>query len=541
MARFRVNGHGGWTVRVRVPTHRHVASRLRVAAGLRRIVVGFTVTKSKSVASLQTSIAALSSGERVRLIPTRVSAGRFVGLRLAGFRRRAPVAVFLGRRRLRRLRASRHGAAQASVQIPGSTHAASYVLSVSSRGHRLKLRLAVTNSPPTIKKIPDQSGPQQAPISPISPSTTGSVTRFSASGLPPGIGINAQSGVISGAPSATGTYKPTVTAHGSASTASTTFSWKVSDPVVDAVGDMGCTVYDKNYNSGNGNPGVAAPGTDCLQKYVSNLVVNPLSSGLLDLGDNQYNNGGLSDYQNVFGKTFGRANAVTYPSLGNAEYGDGGQPPSGFFSYFGNTGVLSRIQASGGNTSHLTSDGYYSFNLGAWHIIALNSNCSGGYKGPYQVSGGCAAGSPQEQWLRQDLAANQRRCVMAYWHHPRWNSGSLGNNAATAAFWNDLYSAHATLVVNGHANHHYERFRPQDPSGNPALGGIREFIVSTGGQSHGVPPTTPGDPTTSEVTNYDTFGALRLTLHPNSYDWQFRPASDGQAGNFRDSGSGTCS
>ena len=214
--------------------------------------------------------------------------------------------------------------------------------------------------------------------------------------------------------------------------------------------------------------------------------------------------------------------------------------------------MFSRIQAKvaspvanggGGDTSHMSSDGYYSFNLGTWHIIALNSNCPPDVPNTNGagVSGGCGAGSPEEVWLKHDLAATTQKCILAYWHHPRWNSGSLGNDPTTAAFWNDLYSAHATLVLNGHANHHYERFAPQDPTGTAVSNGIREFIVATGGDSHGTPPTTPGDRSTSEITNYDTFGILQLTLHPSGYDWRFIPAtSDGQAGRFTDSGSGTC-
>jgi hypothetical protein len=140
------------------------------------------------------------------------------------------------------------------------------------------------------------------------------------------------------------------------------------------------------------------------------------------------------------------------------------------------------------------SDGYYSFNLGTWHIIALNSNCGG----TYSVSGRCQSGSPEGRWLKTGLAETEQKCILAFWHHPRWNSGTLGNDPTTAAFWTDVYNVHATLALNGHGNHHYERFTPQNPSG-ARPGGIREFIVSTGARSHGIPPSAPIDQSTSQA------------------------------------------
>ncbi len=309
--------------------------------------------------------------------------------------------------------------------------------------------------------------------------------------------------------------------------------------MVDAVGDMACDPTDLNYNNGNGNAAAVYPAHNCQQKAVSDLIVNPLPTALLDLGDNQYDTGQLSNYENVYNSTFGRANSVVYPSLGNAEYASqAGTTANGFFGYFGSfTGVFSRIQFDGGDNSHLTTDGYYSYNLGAWHIIALNSNCA-------DITGGCGGGSTEEKWLKADLAAHPGVCTLAYWHHPRWNSGRLGNDQSSSAFWTDLYAAHADVVLNGHANHHYERFlsaqAAPDANGNPVPDphGIREFIVATGGQSHGQPPATPGDPSISTgFSSYTTFGILQLTLHPTSYDWHFIPAA---GGSFTDSGSAAC-
>jgi fibronectin type III domain protein len=297
---------------------------------------------------------------------------------------------------------------------------------------------------------------------------------------------------------------------------------QTADPTIGAVGDMGCAATNPKYNGGNGTA------TSCRQKYVSDLLVNPVPSAVLLLGDNQYVRGELSNFQAVYHPTFGRTNPVAFPSIGNAEYDTAGA--QGWFDYYSSVGVTARIAGSGADASNY-ANGYYSFDVGAWHLIALNSNCS-------DVAGGCKGGSAQETWLKGDLAAHPNRCTLAYWHHPRWNSGTLGNDSSTAAFWTDLYNARADVVLNGHGNHHYERQTPQSPAGVPDLvNGIREFIVSTGGEEHGTPPATPGDPNTLEVSDYTSFGVIRMALHPTSYEWQFVPEI---GGSFTDSGSGTC-
>ena len=665
VARFRVDRRGDWSVFVRVPSKTPVGTiRLRAAVGASAIAGSFAVTRSVIPGSSDTTISGLSTGQWVRVSPTRVRAGSSVRLDATGFRRHAVVQLWFAKRRLATWRTDRRGAVRGLFAVPATTPVAPYYLSVRSSGHRLNVRLVVTaTSPgsgvsshtgqpgasrgnagqkekpagpggqqelpeapnthapafapasppakategetysymfaatgtpaptfalvgapswltigsqsgelsgappsgsggtsvtysviatnsqgtasagpftvqiayaaPTIQQIPDQSIFRQVQITPIAPAITGKVTGFSESNLPAGLAFDTSTGMISGSPTRIGTGVATVTATGPGGTASTAFSWTVKDPVVDAVGDMACAFDDPNYNGGNGESPIQAPGNNCLQKYVSDLVVNPLPDAFLDLGDNQYNTGSLFDYQHVFDPTFGRANAVTYPSLGNAEYNDGSSPPTGFFSYFNSTNVSSRIQAHGGDVSHF-SDGYYSFNLGTWHIIALNSNCVG----TYGVGGGCAAGSPEEAWLSNDLKATTGKCILAYWHHPLFSE--LANEPAIKSFWADLYNEHATLVLNGHGDHHYERFAPQDPNGNAVANGISEFIVSTGGQSHGVVPSSTLS--NSETADYKTFGVLRLTLHPGSYDWQFIPASDGQLWDgFKDSGSGSCS
>ena len=240
-------------------------------------------------------------------------------------------------------------------------------------------------------------------------------------------------------------------------------------------------------------------------------LLDAIPGTVFTLGDNAYPDATDAQFANCYGPSWGRHKARTQPSAGNHEYQTLGA--SGYFNYFG---------AAAGDPSR----GYYSYNLGAWHIIALNSNC-------LQV-GGCDAGSPQEQWLRNDLAANRATCTLAYWHHPRFSSGRSGNLSSMKPFWQALYDYDADVVLVGH-DHDYERFAPQDPSGNLDLAkGIVEFVAGTGGASHGVAGTLKPN---SQVFNNDAFGVLKLVLHPTSYDWEFVP----EAGRtFTDSGSANC-
>jgi hypothetical protein len=231
-------------------------------------------------------------------------------------------------------------------------------------------------------------------------------------------------------------------------------------------------------------------------------------------GDLAYPDGSAEQFTNCYGPTWGRQKARTRPSPGNHEFHSGGATP--YFDYFG---------AAAGDPAK----GYYSYDLGAWHVIVINSNCS-------ELPDGCAKGSPEEQWLKQDLAQHATACTVAYWHHPLFSSGKEhGNDPEIKPFWEDLYAANADVVINGH-DHDYERFAPQDPDGKvDTARGIREFVVGSGGKnSH----RTFGDAKpNSEVRNSDTFGVLKLTLHAKSYDWEFIPE---EGKNFRDSGSGTC-
>ncbi|MEO6527941.1 MAG: Ig-like domain-containing protein [Gemmatimonadaceae bacterium] len=244
----------------------------------------------------------------------------------------------------------------------------------------------------------------------------------------------------------------------------------------------------------------------------ANLLDN-IAGTVYTLGDNVYDNGTATEYANCYNPTWGRHKARTMPTPGNHEYNT--LNATGYYGYFG---------AAAGDPSK----GYYSYDLGDWHVIVLNSNSS-------CTTILCSAGSAQEQWLRADLAASGKACTLAYWHHPRFNSGaSHGNNTAVGPFWDALYEFNADVILNGH-EHVYERFAPQTPAavGDPARG-IRQFTVGTGGRSHYTFGTIQAN---SEVRDGNTYGVLKLTLSANSYAWEFVPVA---GATFTDSGSGTC-
>ncbi len=254
---------------------------------------------------------------------------------------------------------------------------------------------------------------------------------------------------------------------------------------------------------------------DCgsLGDEATAALLDGIGGTVFTTGDNVYPNGTSTQFSSCYGPSWGRHKARTQPAPGNHDYDTAGA--SGYFGYFG---------AAAGDPAK----GHYSYDLGAWHMIVLNSNCS--------FVGGCGAGSAEEQWLRQDLAAHANACTLAYWHHPRFSSGGEhGSDPGMEPFWRALYEAGADVVLAGH-DHDYERFARQDPVGNAdANYGIREFVVGTGGARHEPLATTPVP--NSEVRNDDTFGVLKLTLHPFGYDWTFVP----EAGKtFTDSGNELC-
>ncbi|MEK6191330.1 MAG: metallophosphoesterase [Chloroflexota bacterium] len=240
-------------------------------------------------------------------------------------------------------------------------------------------------------------------------------------------------------------------------------------------------------------------------------LLDGLEGTVFALGDLAYESGTAEQFAACYDPSWGRHRSRTWPVPGNHEYETAGAAP--YFAYFG--------AAAGA-----PGQGWYSFDLGAWHLIALNSNCD--------EVGGCDLDSPQADWLRSDLATSTSTCTLAYWHHPRWSSGSEhGADPRTDGLWRILAMAGAELVLTGH-DHVYERFVPIDADGAAATDGMVEFVVGTGGRSlYGFNKVLP----TSATHDNATYGVLQLTLHPDAYDWEFVPASDI---GFSDSGSADC-
>jgi hypothetical protein len=312
-------------------------------------------------------------------------------------------------------------------------------------------------------------------------------------------------------PTPTGTLTPTVSP-------TPTATVNPNDPIIMAAGDIACDAKDKANNGGNGTS------AECQEKWTALQLTG--ASAVLPLGDNQYDCGTLTQYQQSYDPSWGQQKAITRPASGNHEYKTtcGNQAGAGgYYSYFG-------AAASPLDTNCVVScKGYYSYDVGAWHVIVLNSECS-------QVGvGGCQAGSPQEQWLQADLAAHPAACTLAYWHRPYYTSGWSVGDAEMRDIWADLYNANADLVLNGH-DHDYERFKPQGVNADfDSARGIVEIIVGTGGDSHG---GFNGTAANSVIRDGTTYGVLTLTLHASSYNWQFQP--DGHSGAFTDSGAATC-
>ena len=280
------------------------------------------------------------------------------------------------------------------------------------------------------------------------------------------------------------------------------------DPIIAAAGDIACDPADPGFNGGNGTT------KRCHEKYTANQLTAGSFTAVLALGDTQYNCGGTAAFNQSYDPTWGAVKSKTHPVVGNQEYNtsggtDCGSGATGYFSYFGSAAGPS-------------GKGYYSFNVGAWHLIALNANCS-------HVA--CKAGSAQEQWLKNDLATYPSTCILAFWHQPRFSAGPT-TVADSLPFWNDLYAAHADVVLNGH-KHNYERLPKLNPSGSADATGIREFVVGTGGENHSISSTLyPG----TQASDGTHFGILKLKLNATSYAWVF-VADDGKV---LDSGSDNC-
>jgi acid phosphatase type 7 len=278
-----------------------------------------------------------------------------------------------------------------------------------------------------------------------------------------------------------------------------------SEVTVVAAGDIACDPGSSSFNEGLGTA------DSCRQKYVADLIEDLNPAAVLTLGDHQYEDNTPEKFTASYALSWGRLKPITYPVAGNHEYKS--KDAAGYYSYFG-------------DRAGDPKKGYYSYDLGAWHIIALNSNCD--------EVGGCDLASAQGQWLESDLAAHSNLCTLAYWHQPRFSSGEHGSDPTYTDFWKALYKTDADLILVAH-DHDYERFAPQTPDGQlDAARGLREFVVGTGGKSRRALGNLEPN---SEASNADTYGVLQLTLKDSSYDWSFIPEA---GASFTDSGSQNC-
>jgi hypothetical protein len=270
--------------------------------------------------------------------------------------------------------------------------------------------------------------------------------------------------------------------------------------LVAAAGDLAC-------EPGRGDP--------CRQQATSDLVLALNPAAFLAVGDMAYPDGTLDQLHAWYEPSWGRLGARVHPVPGNHDFHTAGA--AGYFDFFNGVGAATGRVGERGL-------GWYSFDLGGWHVVALNSDCA--------EIGGCGPGSAEEAWLRADLVAHRTACTLAFWHTPRFSSGPHSDQPLVAPLWFALQEAGAELVLSGH-DHHYERFAPQNAWGAADPRGLRQFIAGTGGK--GTRPLVRVAPN-SEARDDASLGALLLTLRPGGYDWRFAAA----VGTYSDAGSGIC-
>ena len=279
-----------------------------------------------------------------------------------------------------------------------------------------------------------------------------------------------------------------------------------------------------------------------MQQYTAQTVtaISPKVSAVLTLGDNQYARGDTGQFDGSFNlanswsqflNTSNRGASLIHPSPGNHEYYNGKPTDADpYFTYF-NGGQSGSVPA--GNWR----EGWYSFDVGSWHVISLNGEC----KALYGSATLCGPNTPEMQWLTKDLADNKARgktaCTLAYWHRPLFTTGKDDPTPWVKPFWDALYQYNADVILNGH-NHSYERYAKLNPDGDvDAAEGISEFVVGTGGNSLYKSVGTPdGKLLASQRTSY---GVEQLTLHANSYDFNFAPVAANNP-QYHDAGTTAC-
>jgi hypothetical protein len=270
-------------------------------------------------------------------------------------------------------------------------------------------------------------------------------------------------------------------------------------PTIAAAGDIACDPASSGYNGGLGDA------DSCRQRKVSDVLVDQRLQRVLALGDNQYEDGQYSNFLLSYDPSWGRVKGFTSPAVGNHEYNSG--PATGYFDYFNGQG-----QATG--PAGARDKGYYSYDVGSWHVVVLNSNCS-----EIDAGKGCAAGGAQASWLSADLAAHPNACTLAYAHHPRYSSGEHGSTDTLQPLWQILADGGVDVYLAGH-DHDYERFAPTDANGLlDRAEGIRSFVVGTGGKSWRSFDTVVEQ--SEHQGGYEAFGVLDLALEPTGYRWDF--------------------
>lgn len=355
-------------------------------------------------------------------------------------------------------------------------------------------------------------------------------------------------------------------AAGATAAVTATNSWPYAPnthaPVFAAVGDIAC---EPNTAENAANPASLKCGAPNLggmdaQYAVADQIESMKPSNVALLGDEQYEVGKLSDFMASFDKTFGAFKFLQRPAPGNHEYyaytkhgdNEAAQNGTGYFSYYNGTDASGQIRPQGQAGDY--NQGWYSYNVGRWHVISLNAECkSAAFGKSCDPSTGVLA--QETAWLAKDLAANPAPCTLAYWHQPTFTAtGDSGKDprfasdegAAADSWWKLLYQHHADLVLNGH-EHVYARFQPMNPAGQvDTKNGITQFTVGTGGEDL----DSLADPATLTtehvVTGQDqAFGALSLKLSPAGYSWDYAPAKAGpgasaSAMSYRDTGSAHC-
>lgn len=268
-------------------------------------------------------------------------------------------------------------------------------------------------------------------------------------------------------------------------------------------------------------PGQRSTSERCHQQQTSDLILAERPTAVAALGDLQYDDGTLADFEASYGPTWGRFRSITRPVPGNHDYATPGA--QGYFDYFNGVGAAAGLAGD-------RSRGYYSYDLGRWHLVALNSSCPGTPPAGCNdaVKGGVSA--EQVRWLRADLAANSRPCTLAYWHAPVY-SWTVERSPGVKPLWEVLHSYGADVILNGH-EHTYERFARQDPDGKLDPTGIRTFIVGTGGFNN----FAVKDPSPASEVWTNTFGVLFLGLEARRFTWTFKT----EAGTVADSGGEGC-